>query len=167
MQCVMFIPCAIGKASTARGVLGPDVTRQDASFNIGRVAWLVRALCSGNLDNLRFGVEDKMHQPQRGKHLYLFLYPIVRAAEKAGASCVYLSGARPIVMALTSGASGGNFTQREKGQTDSNVAKALIEVSAEYKIKGRVVVTRASHEGAKVVSVEPPFSTENISYRGI
>jgi len=167
MQLVMFIPDVIGKTSTARGVLGPEISRSDAAFNIGRVAWLVHALSSGNLDNLKSGVEDKMHQPQRGEHLYPFLFPMIRAAEKAGASCVYLSGAGPTVMALTSGASGDIFTQREKERTDSNVAKALIEVSSEYGIKGRVIVTQASHEGARVVSVEPPFSTENISYRGI
>jgi len=167
MQLVMFIPDVIGKTSTARGVLGPEISRSDAAFNIGRVAWLVHALSSGNLDNLKSGVEDKMHQPQRGEHLYPFLFPMIRAAEKAGASCVYLSGAGPTVMALTSGASGDIFTQREKERTDSNVAKALIEVGNEYGIKGRVIVTQASHEGARVVSVEPPFSTENISYRGI
>ena len=92
---------------------------------------------------------------------------MIEAAEKAGASCAYLSGAGPTVMALTSGASGDIFTQREKERTDSNVAKALIDVSEQYGIKGRVIVTNASHEGAKVVNVEPPFSTEKVSYRGV
>jgi len=167
MQLVMFIPDVVGKTSTARGVLGPEVSRDEAAYNIGRVAWLVHALCTGNLDNLKNGVEDQMHQPQRGEHLYPFLYPMIEAAEKAGASCAYLSGAGPTVMALTSGASGDIFTQREKERTDSNVAKALIDVSEQYGIKGRVIVTNASHEGAKVVNVEPPFSTEKVSYRGV
>lgn len=36
-------------------------------FSIGRIAWLVLALQSGNVNNLRAGCEDKMHQPQRAK----------------------------------------------------------------------------------------------------
>lgn len=167
MQLVMFIPDSIGKTSTARGVLGPSVTREEAAFNIGRVAWLVHAMCSGNLDNLRSGVEDKLHQPQRGEHLYPFLYPMIRAAEKAGAVCVYLSGAGPTVMALTSGASGDIFTQRENERTDLDVAKAMTEVSEQFGVTGNVLVTQASHEGARVVNVDPPFSTGNISYRGV
>lgn len=43
------------------------VTREDAIFSIGRVAWLVLALQSGNVNNLRSGCEDKIHQPQRSR----------------------------------------------------------------------------------------------------
>lgn len=47
------------------GLLTVQVHRKDAVFSIGRVAWLVLALQSGNVNNLRAGCEDKMHQPQR------------------------------------------------------------------------------------------------------
>mmetsp|Transcript_38215 Transcript_38215/g.88920 ORF Transcript_38215/g.88920 Transcript_38215/m.88920 type:complete len:452 (-) Transcript_38215:123-1478(-) len=164
LQMVMFIPMVIGKTSTARGVLQPEITRADAAFNIGRAAFLVNALCQGNLDNLRFGVEDKMHQPQRADKLYPFLYPMIEAAHSAGASCAYLSGAGPTVMAITSGASGDIFTQREKERTDQTVAKALLAVAKTYGVSGKVIVSQVSHEGAKVVRVDPPFSTDNILY---
>jgi len=164
LQMVMFIPDSIGKTSTARGVLAPDVTRGDAAFNIGRAAFLVNALCQGNLDNLRFGVEDRLHQPQRGAALYPHLYPMIEAAHSAGASCAYLSGAGPTVMAITSGASGDIFTQREKERTDQTVAKALLAVAEVYGVKGKVIVSQVSHEGAQVVRVDPPFSKDNILY---
>lgn len=164
MQAVLFIPDFVGKTSTARNVLGPTVTREEAAFNIGRASWLVHALCTGNLDNLKMGAEDKMHQPQRGEKLYPYLYPMIRAAEKAGASCAYLSGAGPTVMALTSGASGDIFTQREAERTDSAVAKAMLQVAADYGIKGKLLVTKPVHEGAKVIKVEPSFSSDTISY---
>lgn len=61
--------------------LGPTITRQEAAFNIGRLGFLVHALCSGNLDNLKWGVQDKLHQPQRGEKLYPYLYPMIKAAE--------------------------------------------------------------------------------------
>jgi homoserine kinase len=116
MQLVMFIPDFVGKTSAARGVLAESVGRDEAAYNIGRVALLVHALCSGNLDNLKYGVQDKLHQPQRGEKLYHYLYPMIEAAERAGACCAYLSGAGPTVMALTSGASGDIFTQRERSE---------------------------------------------------
>lgn len=165
LQLVMFIPDFIGKTSDARNVLSPMVTREEAAYNVGRVAFLVNALCHQNLDNLKWGVQDKLHQPQRGEKLYKYLYPMIEAAENAGACCAYLSGAGPTVMALTSGASGDIFTQREKERTDWDVAHAMLSVADSFGIKGNVVVTQASHEGAKVIRADPPFSTDSISFR--
>ncbi|KAL7485094.1 hypothetical protein ACHAW6_010686 [Cyclotella cf. meneghiniana] len=165
LQLVMFIPDFIGKTSAARGLLKDTINRQDAAFNIGRVAFLVHALAVGNLDNLKWGVQDKMHQPQRAAAIYPHLYPMIKAAEEAGACCAYLSGAGPTVMAMTSGASGDIFTQREKERTDFTVARAMMEVAQEYNVKGRIVVTQASQDGARVVKVDPPFSTADITFR--
>lgn len=166
MQLVLFIPDFIGKTSDARNVLEENITRSEAAFNIGRIGWLVNALCLGNLDNLKWGVEDKLHQPQRGSKLYKYLFPMIAAAESAGACCAYLSGAGPTVMALTSGASGDIFTQREKERTDRAVALAMRKVAGEHGITGKCVITRISNEGAKVVKVDPPFSSEDsIIYR--
>jgi len=165
MQCVMFIPDFIGKTKVARGVLKDTISRNDAAFNIGRVAFLIHALCLGNLDNLKWGVQDRMHQPQRAEGLYPHLFPMIKAAEESGACCAFLSGAGPTVMAFTSGASGDIFTQREKERTDYSVAKAMMEVAQTYGVKGRIVVTQASQEGARVVKVEPPFSSEFIKFR--
>jgi len=166
MQLVLFIPDFVGKTSDARNVLKETITRDEAAYNIGRIGFLVHALCSGNLDNLKFGVQDKMHQPQRGAALYKYLYPMIEAAEQAGANCAYLSGAGPTVMALTSGASGDIFTQREKERTDRGVALAMLKVAEDFNIKGRLVVTQMTHEGAHIVKVEPPFSSkDSIEYR--
>ena len=166
MQLVMYIPDFVGKTSDARNVLPKTISREDAAFNIGRVGFLVHALCVGNLDNLKFGVQDKMHQPHRGEAIYKYLFPMIEAAEKAGANCAYLSGAGPTVMALTSGASGDIFTQREKERTDRGVAMAMLQVAEDFKIKGKLVITQISHEGAHIVKVDPPFSDKHsITYR--
>jgi len=165
LQLVLFMPDFVGRTSDARNVLQPTVTREEAAYNIGRVAFLVHSLCSGNLDNLKWGVQDKMHQPQRGDKLYKFLYPMIEAAENAGACCAYLSGAGPTVMAITSGASGDIFTQREKERTDSQVARAMLQIADEMGVKGQLLVTQAVHEGARVVKVDPPFSSDSITYR--
>jgi homoserine kinase len=47
--------------------------------------------CVGVL--IRWGVEDQLHQPQRGEAVYKHLYPLIEAATAAGASGCYLSGA--------------------------------------------------------------------------
>lgn len=161
----MFIPDFIGKTSDARAVLQDSITRKDAAFNISRVAFLVHALCSGNLDNLKWGVEDRLHQPQRGNKLYKYLFPMIKTAQDAGAACAYLSGAGPTVMAITSGASGDIFAQREKERSDRVVANAMMRSAEENGIKGQVVVTNVTNEGARVINVEPPFSSGNIIYR--
>jgi homoserine kinase len=161
----MFIPDFVGKTSDARGLLQDKISRADCAFNISRVAFLVHALCMGNLDNLKWGVQDRLHQPQRGTHLYKYLYPMIEAAQNAGASCAYLSGAGPTVMAITSGASGDIFAQREKERSDRTVAKAMIQAANECGVAGQILVTAASQEGARVVKVVPPFSTDSILYR--
>jgi homoserine kinase len=114
LQVVIFIPDHVGKTSDARKVLPKEYSIQDVVFNIGRVAWLVNALNTNSLHNLHFGVQDRLHQPQRGQHVYKHLEPMIEAAERAGACACYLSGAGPSVLAITSGASGDIFAQREK-----------------------------------------------------
>ncbi len=165
LQCIIFIPDFIGKTSDARGVLSDTVSREEAAFNVGRAAFLVHAFETNNLDNLRWGAQDKLHQPQRGNKLYPYLYPMIAAAEKAGACCAYLSGAGPTVMALTSGAAGDIFAQREKERTDILVAKAMIQCAKDFGIDGKLLVTNVVTEGARVTHVEPPFSTGEITYR--
>ena len=166
LQCVSFIPETIGKTSTARGVLQDTVSRKDAVFNIGRVAWLINALSSNNIEQLRYGVEDALHQPQRAAAMYPHLQPIIAAAVGAGASAAYLSGAGPSVMALTSGASGDIFTQRTKERVDRTVAEAMLAAAQLHGVRGEVFITAPVEHGAYVVSAEPAFSQGLVRYRG-
>ncbi|CAM9520935.1 unnamed protein product [Discosporangium mesarthrocarpum] len=167
IQVVLFIPDVIGKTSEARAVLEDKVDRKDAVFSVGRVAWLVLALQSGNINNLRWGSEDRMHQPQRSQHAsFKHVYPMIDAAIEAGADAAYLSGAGPTVAAITSGAAGDIFTQREKERVDHKVAEAMIMVAEEVGIKGEAFITNPTESGAYVVSAEPTFSEGAIRYPG-
>jgi homoserine kinase len=74
LQLVCFIPDAIGKTSTARGVLSDEITRKDAVFNIGRVALLINALASNNIDQLRHGCDDALHQVCAFRHAMPLLH---------------------------------------------------------------------------------------------
>ena len=164
IQCVCFIPEVIGKTSTARGVLSDTITRKEAIFNIGRVAWLINALATNNMDQLRVGTEDALHQPQRGEKVYPHLRPLIEAAVAAGASAAFLSGAGPTIMALTSGASGDIFTQRAKERVDTKVAEAMLATAEKYGVKGRAFITAPVEHGAVVVSAEPAFSQGLVRY---
>ena len=165
LQCICFIPEAIGKTSTARGVLSDTISRKEAVFNIGRVAWLINALATNNIDQLRFGVEDALHQPQRGAAVYPHMGPVIKAAVEAGASAAYLSGAGPTVMAITSGASGDIFTQRAKERVDLKVAQAMLRAAEAVGTKGQVFISGPVESGAVVVSAEPAFSQPLVRYR--
>ena len=166
MQCVCFIPDSIGKTSTARGVLSETISRKEAIFNIGRVAWLINALATNNLDNLLFGTQDAIHQPQRAEKVYPHLNPLIEAAVGVGASAAFLSGAGPTVMAFTSGASGDIFTQRAKERVDKKVADAMLLAAQKCNVKGEVFITAPVEHGAVVVSAEPSFSQGLVRYYG-
>lgn len=166
LQCVCFIPNVIGKTSTARGVLSDTISREEAVFNIGRIAFLINALASNNIDNLRWGAEDALHQPQRGAAVYPHMSPVIEAAIEAGASAAYLSGAGPTIMAITSGASGDIFTQREKERVDKKVAEAMLAAASACEVPGEVFISEPVETGAYVVSAEPPFTKGLVRYRG-
>mmetsp|Transcript_2600 Transcript_2600/g.5193 ORF Transcript_2600/g.5193 Transcript_2600/m.5193 type:complete len:446 (-) Transcript_2600:320-1657(-) len=166
LQVVVFIPSTIGKTSDARKALPKDYSIKDCVYNIGRIAWLVNALASNNLDNLKFGVQDKLHQPQRGEKVYPHLMPMISAAEAAGACCCYLSGAGPSVLAITSGQSGDIFAQREKERVDRSVADAMLMAAKQAGMDGEVFITNPILSGAYVAEVEPSFSSGLVTYKG-
>eukprot|EP00602_Paraphysomonas_sp_CaronLab_P010831 CAMPEP_0185039066 /NCGR_PEP_ID=MMETSP1103-20130426/35519_1 /TAXON_ID=36769 /ORGANISM="Paraphysomonas bandaiensis, Strain Caron Lab Isolate" /LENGTH=318 /DNA_ID=CAMNT_0027577817 /DNA_START=191 /DNA_END=1147 /DNA_ORIENTATION=- len=166
MQCVFFIPNSTGKTSIARGLLSDTVTRADAVFNIGRVAWLINALATSNIEKMQYGVQDRLHQPQRAENMYPHLNPLIDAAVTAGASAVFLSGAGPTVMAISSGLSGDLFTQLEHERVDKKVAQAMLEAAEKCNIQGGVFISKPTVHGAYVASADPAFSAGLVRYAG-
>ena len=100
LKAVAFVPNFSMQTEEARGILPGTLTRSDAVFNIGRAAMLVHALSSGRWELMRHATDDRLHQPQRIKHLFPRFRPIARGALDAGAHGVFLSGAGPTIMAL-------------------------------------------------------------------
>jgi homoserine kinase len=84
--------------SASRGALPEDVSREDAVFNLQRVALLLQCLQSGNYSVLREALQDRIHQPFRQK-----LVPGLEQAlclEHPDLLGVCLSGAGPSIVAL-------------------------------------------------------------------
>jgi homoserine kinase len=84
--------------SSSRGAVPELLTREDAVFNLQRVALLLAALQIGNYSVLREALQDRMHQPYRQK-----LVPCLAEAlalQHADLLGVCLGGAGPSIVAL-------------------------------------------------------------------
>lgn len=95
----VFIPDFELKTAVARAALPDTVSRDDSVYNLSRAALMTASLFSGSLENLRFAVQDRLHQPYR--------FPMIAGAEQIfylsydlGAYGVCISGAGPSILAI-------------------------------------------------------------------
>lgn len=95
VRLIVATPAVPLPTRTARAVLPSHLTRQDAIFNIQRVALLIQAVSTGRVDVLREAFADRLHQPYRTP-----LVPglaEVLALDVPGMVGAFLSGAGPSV----------------------------------------------------------------------
>lgn len=99
LQVAVVVPAVHLPTQVARAALPREVPLMDAVFNIGRTAFVIEALRTGDLDLLGKVMDDRLHQPYRMR-----LIPGAEAAfsagRRAGAAAVALSGAGPTIMAF-------------------------------------------------------------------
>ena len=117
----------------SRSRLPDAVSRDDAVFNIGRVAMFVAACAAGDTSSLRAATEDRLHQLHRLAHVPASAAAL-DAALSGGAWAAWLSGSGPTVAALCDVA-------------DSHRLAAALPVD------GHVKVLRIDHAG--VVTTAP------------
>ncbi len=83
----------------ARACLPKQIDFRDAVYNLSRAALFSASLLTGKFENLKTGVDDRLHQPYRmelipgGKEVFEIAYA-------HGAYAAYVSGAGPTVMAI-------------------------------------------------------------------
>ena len=65
VRLVVATPSQALLTKTARAVLPPHLPREDAIFNVQRVALLMQAVATGRTDVLREAFGDRLHQPYR------------------------------------------------------------------------------------------------------
>ena len=85
----------------ARAALPRLVPLEDATFNAGGAALMALAFARNDPGLIREACEDKLHQPYR-KFLIPGYGKVTEACARGGARGVWLSGAGPTIMALTS-----------------------------------------------------------------
>jgi homoserine kinase len=137
LKAVLFVPDMEMPTQESRQVLPHFLSREDAVYNIGHAALVVAALASGSLDLLDVATRDRLHQPARAK-VFPPMEAIFRAARRAGALGVFLSGGGSSVLALAS-------------QGEEDIARAMAEAAAGEGTTGRAIVTAPSNAGAQVV----------------
>ena len=137
LSAVLYIPNEPMPTEEARGLLGPEVSRSDAVFNIGRAALLVRAMATGDLSHLDIATDDRLHQPAR-RSIFFPMYNIIRAGMSAGALGAFLSGAGSTVLALA--------TEKE-----FTIGYEMADAAAKSGLDGEVRITRPTEQGANVI----------------
>ncbi|HXG03400.1 MAG TPA: homoserine kinase [Candidatus Binatia bacterium] len=105
LRWVALVPDTPSSTAEARAVLPAAVPRQDAVFNVQRVALLLAALQARRLDVLPTALADRLHEPYRLR-LFPWMPEVAEAARKAGALGCVLSGAGPSLLAVVAGAAG-------------------------------------------------------------
>ncbi len=98
VQFVVVTPRLALSTSASRNVLPERVSREDAVFNLQRVALFLQAIQSGNFGLLQEALQDRLHQPFRQK-----LVPGLERAlglQHPDLLGICLSGAGPSVVAL-------------------------------------------------------------------
>jgi len=134
---VLFVPESSISTSKARAILHGKVSHKDAVFNVGRAALLLNALVARKWENLRVAMDDRLHQPYRTR-IFPAMPALFEAAYAGGALGAALSGAGSTIIAFASG-------------NEAAVVEAMREAAAKLGVSGRILVTRVSAVGARLV----------------
>ena len=124
----------------SREVLPQQVPINDAIFNLGRVALLVSALYSGDINQFGVAMEDRLHQPYR-TNLVPGMKKVFAAAKLAGAKGITLSGSGPTIIAYS----------------DSNldlIARVMRDTFRQNGVSSRSMVLGISPVGARALEIK-------------
>ncbi len=95
----------------ARSVLPKTLPREDAVFNVGRAALLLKALENGDPELLATGLQDRLHQPYR-RGLIDGYDRAEKLAHELGAEGVCISGAGSTILCISSDSSFGTRIEK-------------------------------------------------------
>jgi homoserine kinase len=138
LKLIVAVPQFGLSTKAARQVLPNAVPYADAVFNVSRAALLVGALCRGELDYLRYALEDRLHQPYRAK-LIPGMADVLAAAVQSGALGASISGAGPCLIA---------FARRNAAGT---IGEAMVRAFEHNGVKAAYLDLDVDSDGAKVI----------------
>ena len=134
---VMIPPFEL-KTEKARSVLPEKYSRQDAVYNLSRSGLMTASLFSGNLENLRVAVQDKIHQPYRSPLIKDF-DTVFRINNELGSLGTYISGAGPTIISMIDA-------------NDKDYLENLVHQFEKKKIENwKLEIMKADPEGAKII----------------
>ena len=128
---VVLVPEVTSATADARTLLPRSVPREDAVFNVQRVALLLAGLQAALPAALAVALEDRLHQPYRLK-LFPWMPQVATAARAAGALGCVLSGAGPSLLAVVAGDGGsvGRAMEEALGRAGLRGTARILEVDA-------------------------------------
>ena len=137
LQFVFCVPAAALPTQRARKVLPKNYKREDVVYSLSRAVMLTALLHGGSTRLLRLAMQDRIHQPYRGK-LVPGLTEAVEAAEKAGALGACFSGSGPTVMAVTG-----------RAMSQETIGRAMACAFAAHGISSEILAIGISRTGAR------------------
>ncbi len=99
LRAVVAVPHFELKTEAAREALPEQVSHREAVFNLSHACLVTAALLCGDLQALKIGMHDRLHQPYRSPLIPGF-DRVLEAAAGAGALGACLSGAGPTLLAF-------------------------------------------------------------------
>lgn len=136
IKAVIFVPDITIATDDARRVLPKLISREDAIFNMGRLALLISGMGSNHPEYLRIATEDKIHQPYR-QNLFPAMKLIFKAARDASALGVFLSGSGPTILALAN-------------DREMTIAYEMFEAARQAGVEGTVSIIGTSVSGTYI-----------------
>ena len=118
----------------ARSVLPQNISREDAVFNMQRIALLPHAFEHGNPELIKLVTEDRLHENYR-KPLFKNISLVEKAAYECGAVSFTVSGAGPTCLAFS----------------ESPIAKELNEKISDFENNWVALSVSVDNEGAKEI----------------
>jgi homoserine kinase len=141
-RAVLFIPDQVSPTHQARRLVPRRPTREDAVFNLGRVAEWVLACTTRDRSLVASAMQDRLHQPGRAQ-AYPYLEDTIDAAIEAGALGAALSGAGGSVIAIA-----------DRNQAD--VGNAMLRAVGAHGIEGKLATLRTAATGPTLNAVGRP-----------
>ena len=133
-RAVVFVPNGLSPTHEARRLVPRRPAREDAVFNLGRVAEWVLACSQKDRSLVASAMDDRLHQPGRAR-AYPYLDDTIAAAEQAGALGAALSGAGGSVIAIAD-------------RNLAAIASAMTKAAGSHGSKGKPLTLRSAAAGA-------------------
>ena len=138
LRAIIFTPSFPMDTVTGRKLLPAEYSRDDVTFNTGRIALFLTALQTRRYELIGEAMQDRLHQPYR-QALFPTMPEIIQAALHAGAFGASLSGGGSSLIALA----GSNFQA---------ILRAMQETARSAGVDGTGMILRADQVGARVIT---------------
>ncbi|MDR1243584.1 MAG: homoserine kinase [Endomicrobium sp.] len=138
LKVILCVPSFGLRTKRSRQILPKMVDINDVVFNMSRVALLTAAFCCADYPLLRQAMQDKLHQPYRGKMIPV-MNEVLQAAINAKAFGAFLSGSGPTLAALCDKKDANNVQKAMKNvwEAESVSVKTYI---LDFDVKGATII---------------------------